>query len=304
MQNVNLDSDNLILARDAKNTNHQSAESWYGDYGAHVSTEGCGDVCVQAVDYEWLDDDKTTDDYRSEALAELAAPSIGDFAKCDDLPCDLADAVKRGDVEDLQSLIDYFRADDNDALPGLKDACEALADDIEECLPRVCEINNWSEQADSHGGYAAAKVKEDRVSMTWDEIEGLVDLAKRTREAADSVCGQLEEAVECYEAGDLDGCVEALRSARNEETDHGDDPATSELANKLIVEQTLGIDSTGTWTPHQYAIDAGWSYEAIEATADSGVSDEDEECMTDEQSAALLAYCQETVAVKLAEKEN
>ena len=58
----------------------------------------------------------------------------------------------------------------------------------------------------------------------------------------------------------------------------------------------IGIDSTGTWTSAQYAIDAGWDYSCIEATAAKGVSEEDAEGLTAEQQSALLDYCAERVA--------
>lgn len=60
----------------------------------------------------------------------------------------------------------------------------------------------------------------------------------------------------------------------------------------------LGFDHTGEWTPRQYAIDAGWDYSCIEATADKGVSEADAEGLDEIQQAALLDYCQSTVAEK------
>lgn len=55
----------------------------------------------------------------------------------------------------------------------------------------------------------------------------------------------------------------------------------------------IGIDSTGTWTPRQYAIDAGWGFESIEATAQLGVADADAEGLTNDQQERLLEYCKE-----------
>lgn len=53
----------------------------------------------------------------------------------------------------------------------------------------------------------------------------------------------------------------------------------------------IGIDHTGTWTPSQYAIDAGWSYECVEATARLGIADEDAEGLAEQQKSALLDWC-------------
>ena len=62
--------------------------------------------------------------------------------------------------------------------------------------------------------------------------------------------------------------------------------------------KTLGIDHTGTWTPAQYAIDAGWDYTCIEATAEKGVSSADAEGLTEEQQAALLDFCRELASMR------
>lgn len=60
----------------------------------------------------------------------------------------------------------------------------------------------------------------------------------------------------------------------------------------------IGQDSTGQWTPAQYAIDAGWDYTCIEATAAKGVSEADAEGLTAEQQSALLDFCRGRVAHK------
>ena len=59
----------------------------------------------------------------------------------------------------------------------------------------------------------------------------------------------------------------------------------------------VGQDSTGQWTPAQYAIDAGWDYTCIVATADKGVSEADAEGLTIEQCAALLDFCRAYAAL-------
>ena len=57
----------------------------------------------------------------------------------------------------------------------------------------------------------------------------------------------------------------------------------------------IGIDCTGEWTPNQYAIDAGWTYECVENTARLGVADADAEGLTEDQQAWLLSWCKERV---------
>ena len=63
----------------------------------------------------------------------------------------------------------------------------------------------------------------------------------------------------------------------------------------------IGIDSTGEWTPSQFAIDAGWDYSCVEATAAKGVSSADAEGLTDDQQSALLDFCRGRVAEKTEE---
>jgi len=50
--------------------------------------------------------------------------------------------------------------------------------------------------------------------------------------------------------------------------------------------------------PHQYAIDCGWDFTAIEATAKQGVSEYDAAQMTTHQRRALLRWCREQVTAK------
>jgi len=58
-----------------------------------------------------------------------------------------------------------------------------------------------------------------------------------------------------------------------------------------------GIDCTGTWSPHQYALDAGWDATQVEATARLGVvADADAEVLSAEQAESLLAWCRERTA--------
>jgi len=128
------------LSADA-DTDHEDARGWYDSYGWHLTTEDAGDVMLQAVRYDWLDDED--------------------------------DAV-----------ITRLRKADSD--------------------------------------------------LSADEAESIVTAARSTREAAESICDLLDEAVEAYERGDLDGAKQALLSAYSQESDHGDTPATSVLAGNLL----------------------------------------------------------------------
>lgn len=131
-----------LRLRDDADTHHESAEDWYGSYGDHISTERAGDVTIQAVEYDWLDDE------------------------------------------------------DDDAVA------------------------------------ARLRAEDDRLSE--DEALALVERARDVREAADSIEGLLDEAVAAYERGHVQGVIEALDEASREEDDHGDDPATRDLAERLL----------------------------------------------------------------------
>ena len=49
--------DGLVSLAPQANTTHESAKSWYDSYGAHISTENHGNISIQAVEYDWLDDE-------------------------------------------------------------------------------------------------------------------------------------------------------------------------------------------------------------------------------------------------------
>lgn len=44
---------------------HEDARGWYDSYGWHLTTESAGDVTLQAVEYDWLDE---TDDHAIDLL--------------------------------------------------------------------------------------------------------------------------------------------------------------------------------------------------------------------------------------------
>lgn len=68
--------------------------------------------------------------------------------------------------------------------------------------------------------------------------EQLLALARQVRRDMEAVERDLDEAVKAYDTGDINGVIEALRSARGKETEHGDDPSTSELVEKLLEPKT------------------------------------------------------------------
>lgn len=139
MNRAEIESSNALVT-DA-DTSHEDSRGWYDSYGWHFTTENAGDVCLQAVEYDWLDGSD-------------------------------AAAVRK------------LRAADSD--------------------------------------------------ITSDEAEAIVERAREIREAAESICGLLDEAVEAYESGDLDRCRRALLAAYSEESDHGDAPAAQSLAGELL----------------------------------------------------------------------
>jgi hypothetical protein len=131
----------VALVRDAK-IDHEDSREWYDNYGWHLTTEEAGDVCLQAVEYDWLD------------------------------------------------------GTDEDAV------CKLLDSDAD---------------------------------LIRDEAEALVEMARTVRDAAESVCGLLDEAVAAYDRGDVRACRQALLDAWSAESDHGDSPAASALADALLV---------------------------------------------------------------------
>lgn len=163
-----------LALRDGADTHYESAEDWYRSYGAHISTEHAGDVTVQAVEYDWLDDD---------------------------------------DEE------------------------------------------------------VAAKVREADADISEDEAESLVALARRVCEAADGVESLLAEAVDAYERGDLRAVIGLLDDASSAEREHGDDPATSDLAERLLTETGYVVMHCPEGSAQTYIGSADAMDEALELVA-------------------------------------
>ena len=121
-----------LQLRAAANTNHDDAEEMYGCYGAHITLtndegEQTGpDVCVQAVESEWLRDGLRGDDLiakimeetivdrkdDAESLAGLAERVWEDMSAVDDLLDRAVTAYESGDVEAcIEMLQDAGRAE-------------------------------------------------------------------------------------------------------------------------------------------------------------------------------------------------
>jgi hypothetical protein len=78
-----------------------------------------------------------------------------------------------------------------------------------------------------------------------DNAVALADLAERVWEAMVEIEDAFGRAVAAYDAGDLDGCVDALQEAQHLETEHGHDPSTSDLADRLLTTVTRPSDCPG-----------------------------------------------------------
>jgi hypothetical protein len=141
---INIDSENLVL-RDNPNVCHDDGKVMYSCYGAHISTDAHGDICVQAVHWEWMDDGKDADTFRRErgaecgeaiTPAELAAHA--DYAVC---MTRWESFRRRGgplDWDTCESLVELarsLRAEIEPIAQSLSRAAEAaLAGDIDACL--------------------------------------------------------------------------------------------------------------------------------------------------------------------------
>lgn len=123
------------------NTRHEDARDWYGDYGWHLSTEHAGDVLLQAIEFDWLDE---------------------------------------SDVE------------------------------------------------------VGGKLLSDNDDLSEDEAIEIIRMARSVREMAENIDSLLDDAVDAYERGDLDETRKALLAAYAAESEAGDEPATKDLADRLL----------------------------------------------------------------------
>jgi len=80
------------------------------------------------------------------------------------------------------------------------------------------------------------EIIEESENLTKNEAEALLPMARRIFDAMVEIETELIAAVNAYEDGDLDGCIDRLETASHMENDHGDDPSTSDLADRLLVD--------------------------------------------------------------------
>ena len=124
---------------------HEDARSWYDSYGWHLTTDECGDVCLQACEYDWLDDDTgvvamrhlcreidglTTDD--AESIAQMAVTVRAAAEEGESLLEDAVTAYQRGDVAACVAALDACRAMELDH--GDAPASEALRSQLVEAV--------------------------------------------------------------------------------------------------------------------------------------------------------------------------
>jgi len=128
-------------------TEHETPEEWYDSYGWHLTTEHAGDVMLQAVEYDWLNDPE--DDVVIELLlaeneslsydeAEtivVKAREIRDAAEsiCE-LLVDCVAAYKRGDADEVERLLDEAR--DQESEYGDSPASSSLRSNLMADLPK------------------------------------------------------------------------------------------------------------------------------------------------------------------------
>ena len=117
---IDLKSKKLELAQNS-NVSHDSAEVMYDCYGAHISTDHDGDVCIQSVDYDWLDDDQDAKALLAERRPDMTAD----------------------ECESLVSLARHIR----EAMEGIEDAlerasCAAVDGDFAGCIEALQEARD------------------------------------------------------------------------------------------------------------------------------------------------------------------
>lgn len=114
------------LALDA-DTRHQCAREMYDAYGWHISTEAAGDIELQTIDYDWLDernDDTVLDSHRDDMpdmsdderkkLIAMARGVRADMEGIESLLESAVDAYERGDVDGVIDALDAASSAESD----------------------------------------------------------------------------------------------------------------------------------------------------------------------------------------------
>lgn len=135
----------VALATDA-DTTHADAHDWYGAYGWHLTTEDAGDVTLDAVDFDWLDETDDEDLMRDRVVASLRrdhprltadeaeailgkAIEVRDAAEAiEEALDDAAEAYERGDLEACRSalLAAHSRESDHGDAPATRSLAARL----------------------------------------------------------------------------------------------------------------------------------------------------------------------------------
>lgn len=92
----------------------------------------------------------------------------------------------------------------------------------------------WLEENEENEEIVALLLE--KKAMGNEIAEELVEKAREIYDAGVELAEILESAVAAYNDGDIAACVEALNSARFTESEHGDDPASSDLRKRLILQ--------------------------------------------------------------------
>lgn len=89
--------DRPVRLADKADTTHEDAREWYDSYGWHLTTDR-GDVILQAVEYDWLDEDDDTTCTRLITEQDITAADAAEIVE-------MAQSV-RGMAEEVEGLLD------------------------------------------------------------------------------------------------------------------------------------------------------------------------------------------------------
>lgn len=98
---------------------HETAEEWYGAYGAHISTEHHGDLKHDVVEYDWLDGDDSViverlqemyDELSDDEADSLVALARGIREAAESVVSNLEAAVEAYERRDIAAVIDALEA--------------------------------------------------------------------------------------------------------------------------------------------------------------------------------------------------
>ena len=100
-------------------TEHETAQEWYGSYGAHISTDNHGDLTHDTVDFDWLDDDDSEiverlqeiyEDLSEDEAESLVALARGIREAAESVVSNLEAAVEAYEANDIDAVIEALDA--------------------------------------------------------------------------------------------------------------------------------------------------------------------------------------------------